>query len=830
MKKAKVAKDSTSPWASRVLLVPKPDGTFRFCIDLRALNRVTVRDRYPLPRMDDVLGRLWVATVFSQIDLKCGYWQLPLDRETQPKTAFITPDGLYECTRLPMGLHNGGASFQRLMDLALGDLKWTACLVYLDDLVVMGRDFAEHQTRLKAVLSALDKANLTLNPAKCVFAADEINCLGHRISGKGAKPTTEKIKAVIDFPSPNGHQGGQRRAVWSWGTDQEWAFVQLKKALVSAPVLVHPEDDLELDLQIHASQKGLGAALMQSREDGLHPVAFISRRLSEAEKNYHSNELECLTLVWSPKKLRHYLFGRRFIARTDNNVVKWLCEKKELKGKFARWMMELQEYDFVIHHLQGKENVVADSLSRYPVDSEDPSIKTPMTRLQGFEDCNEPNKEIFKLVSGVLYKINTSGRGRKHLLVVPSILRRDIVSVCHDSPTGGHFGMENTWAYVSACTFCQLNKHPYGQLEGKFSSIEPPTESLRVIGLDHIGPFKRTERGNRHILVAIDLFSKWVMVVPVEDVSSRPVVSFLLRDIIAHHGIPERLISDWGTAFTSIEFEETLHRWGIKHSFACPAYPKSNGQVARANAVVLAAMKAFVDKNQTNWDGLLPEAVVAINTAKHSGTRLTPFEIVYGRPEKLPHERLFPWPDEASETHPEFVKRLSSLKNNLRRRLIQRQADLKRNIDKKRRKAREYRPGDLVLVARRLAKKGKTKKFLPLYIGPFQIAQKMGPLTFLVEDTPVNRKKKRWRRFPAHVSLLKPFRVPTDEEWRPPPKTHEADESCYGKPIKRTKSGREVRLPGALQDYQLSVLSDRESPDPGRKIEEKSGKAECYGS
>ena len=883
MLRKRVAKISNSPWASRVLLIPKPDGTPRFCIDLRALNRVTVRDMYPLPRMDDILSKLGGSSVFSQIDLKCGYWQLPLDQESQPKTAFVTPDGLYECTRLPMGLHNGGASFQRLMDLALGDLKWTACLVYLDDLVVMGRNFEEHQRRLMALLTALEKANLTLNPEKCVFAADEISCLGHRVSGNGAKPNPDKIQAIVEFPSPNEHAPRQRAAAlrsfigmvsyyrnyivrfaekatplytllkkgaqWDWGPNQEEAFTELKNALVNAPVLVHPLDDVEMELQIDASQKGLGAALLQPRSDGHHPIAFVSRRLTDAERNYHSNELECLTLVWALRKFRHYLFGRRFVVKTDNNVVRWLCSKKDLKGKFARWMMELQEYDFQIHHLKGVDNVVADALSRYPVGCDscdvssmcvlqpagysteelalwqqgDPSIKAPALRLQGLgkEDERKQQDGIFRLSRGVLYKINISGRGRKHLLVVPSILRRDIVKECHDSPTGGHFGIEKTWSklnerywwpsaktsvvsFVSSCSFCQFHKRPRSRREGELHPIEPPKESLAVYGIDHIGPLPKTTRNNQYILVAIDLLSKWVIADPVPNASTGPVVTFLQREIIAHHGIPKRIISDWGTAFTSIELEEALNQWGIVHSFAYPAYPRSNGQVERANASVVMALKAYIDKNQRNWDELLPGAVMAINTAKQSSTGLTPFEIIYGRKADLPHERLFPWPAEEEEPHDDFVKRLTKLKQSVRDRLKKQQRSLKEKIDKKRKKAREYKSGDLVLVARDIQKKGKAKKFLPRYVGPYQVVKRITPVTYLVEDVPARRRTKTWRRFPAHVSQLKPFRVPRDDEWEKMTRSKRTTGSTPP-PTKRTKSGREVKTPTALKDFQLET-------------------------
>lgn len=260
--------------------------------------------------------------------------------------------------------------------------------------------------------------------------------------------------------------------------------------------------------------------------------------------------------------------------------------------------------------------------------------------------------------------------------------------------------------------------------------------------IDHISPLKKTDRSNQYVLVAIDLLSKWVISAPVPSVASTPVVSFLQHEIIAHHGIPERIISDWKTAFISIKLEKAFNKWGITHSFASPAYPKSNVQFERANATVIMALKAFVDKNHSNWDELLPEAVMTINTAEQSSTGFNAHEIVYGRKAELPHKRLFPWPTEDLEPLVKFMKRMAEQRLSVRENLKARQEKLKKNIDKKRKRARVCKPGDLVLVSRDITKKGKTRKFLLLYIGPYQVVKQVTPVTYLVEDVPARRKEK----------------------------------------------------------------------------------------
>lgn len=359
MLQAGIVKPSFSPWSSPVVMVPKKNGELRFCIDYRLLNAITVRDVYPLPRIDDFLDHLGGATVFTCLDLKSGYWQIPVGKSSQPKTAFITPDGLYESTRLPFGLCNGPATFHRVMDQVLSGLKWNVCLVYLDDVVICGKTFREHQDKLETVFLALQKAQLTLSLKKCTFAQNQVLCLEHQMTADGISPDPSKVAAIVDFPSPKGSSPGSRltnlhsflgvisyyrcfvnqfaslvaplynllkkNTVWKWEKEEELAFQTIKMLLVSAPILKHPTAEGKFEVHVNASGIGLGAVLMQSDQvtNEYHPVAYLSRRLTSVETNYHSNELECLALVWSLTKLRHYLYGQTFRVKTDNNVVRW---------------------------------------------------------------------------------------------------------------------------------------------------------------------------------------------------------------------------------------------------------------------------------------------------------------------------------------------------------------------------------------------------------------------------------------------------------------------------------------------------------------------------
>lgn len=389
-----VIEPSASPWASPVVLVPKRDGTTRFCVDYRRLNDCTVTDPYPMPRVDKLLDKIAQGHYLTTIDLCKGYWQIPLEVEAIPKSAFITPFGLYQFRVMPFGMKNAPATFQRMIDELLDGLQDFAC-AYLDDIAIYSQTWEEHLRHLGIVLDRIRAANLTLKPDKCNIGMSEVQYLGHRVGCGKQRPEPAKIEAVLNWPVPRtktqvlaflGTAGYYRKFVPHYSDiakpltnltkktlprqvlsspECETAFHQLKTALTQAPILAAPNPNKRFVIHTDASMFGLGAVLSQVGDDGKeHPVVYLSRKLLPLEVGYAAVEKECLALVWALKKLQPYVYGRSFTVMTDHNPLIWLNRVAGENGRLLRWSLALQPYNFTIQYRPGPQNGNADGLSR----------------------------------------------------------------------------------------------------------------------------------------------------------------------------------------------------------------------------------------------------------------------------------------------------------------------------------------------------------------------------------------------------------------------------------------------------------------------------------
>ena len=392
---------SNSPWASPVMLVRKKDGSLRFCIDLRKLNARTIKDAYSLPCIEDALDSLDGACLFTSLDLKSGYWQVELDEESIPLTAFtVGLLGFYECVRMPFGLTNAPATFQRLMETCLGELHLNWCIIYLDDIIIFSKTPEEHLCRLRGMFERLAKAGLKLKPSKCEFFRDSLRYLGHVVSPKDIATDPKKIEAIQRWPVPHtvtdvrsfigftnyyrryikdyakvsrplheltsGDNAKRKRQRVEWDERCQEAFEKLKEACSKCPVLAYANYKEPFILHTDASTMGLGAVLSQKQPDGTERVvAYASRSLNKSERNYDAHKLEFLALKWAiTEQFHEYLYGAaRFDVFTDNNPLTYVLTTAKLDAMGHRWVASLGSYYFDLHYKPGKKNP-ADPLSR----------------------------------------------------------------------------------------------------------------------------------------------------------------------------------------------------------------------------------------------------------------------------------------------------------------------------------------------------------------------------------------------------------------------------------------------------------------------------------
>ena len=394
MEKMGVIRKCVSPYNAPVVLVTKKSGAIRFCTDFRRLNAATKFDAEPMPNIDEIFSRVGKAKYLSKLDLCKGFWQIPMKESDQDKTAFSTPLGQYCWLRMPFGMKNASAVFTRMMRKLLGPLQSKDVNNFIDDILVSNEDWSEHIQTVDKVMQRIEEEGLTAKPSKCCFGFYRLSFLGHMVGGGSMQPEQDKVDKLMKAERPKtkkqaraflGLAGYYRRFIKNftqiatplteatkkgkpdkiaWDEDMEKAFQTLKNKLASKPVIVLPDPDKQFVLRTDASDYGLGAVLLQEHGDTLRPVAYASKKLLKAERNYATIEKECLGVVWAVKKFDPYIFGTHFILETDHRPLEYLKRSRTDNGRLMRWALQLQQYTFTLRVIPGIDNIGADYMSR----------------------------------------------------------------------------------------------------------------------------------------------------------------------------------------------------------------------------------------------------------------------------------------------------------------------------------------------------------------------------------------------------------------------------------------------------------------------------------
>lgn len=687
-----IVEPSNSPWSSPILLVKKKDGKYRFCVDYRKLNAVTIRDSYPLPNINDTLDKLRDARYLSSLDIKSAYWQVPMAENSKMYTAFTVPNrGLFQFRRMPFGLHNAPARWQRIIDKVLGHDLEPNLFVYLDDIVLVTQTFEEHLRLLEEVFRRLRDANITVSWEKCQLCRAELKYLGYVVDRNGLHVDADKVKAMIEIPRPTnvtevrriiGTFSWYRRFVpefsmilapitgllkkhakFVWTDECEKSFKRIKECLVSAPILSCPDYSLPFVVQTDASGYGIGACLTQPHPDGDKVIAYLSRSLTRQEQKFCTTQRECLAVLWAIEKLRPYLDSIPFTVVTDHYSLLWLQNLKDANGRLSRWAVRLQQFDFKIVHRKGKDNVVPDTLSRAvpkieeicEVNSGD-FVKTADSWYLGMLEKVRRNPRNFgswRESGGLLWKHVEPWYGDicppsdSWKLVVPKEQRKSLILTAHEPATSGHVGVFKTWKKLSEkyywpkmrsdvasvlrrCQVCARYKIPQTIPTDKMVSHPKISRPFEMICLDTMGVFPKSKQGNCHLLVVTDYLSKYTLLFPLRSATGQNICRRLEKEVFLVYGVPKTIICDNGSAFRSKEFSKLVQQYKSTIKFTANYNPRAN-PTERVNRVIKTMIAMYVSDNHRTWDERLPEIGCALRTSTHETTGLTPFFINFGR-------------------------------------------------------------------------------------------------------------------------------------------------------------------------------------------------------